>query len=131
MRIELVKNGPLAVSFEVYDDFLNYKSGIYRHTGVRNVENFGFNPFELTNHVVAIVGYGQDETSGELYWIVKNSWGTGKTTTTFFAFSFCLTKFISLKQIEKGWGENGFFRIARQTDECAIESIAVSANIIV
>ena len=80
MRIELVKNGPLAVSFEVYDDFLNYKSGIYHHTGVRNVDNFGFNPFELTNHVVAIVGYGQDETSGELYWIVKNSWGTGKTT---------------------------------------------------
>ena len=83
MRIELVNNGPIAVSFEVYDDFLNYKSGIYHHTGVRNVENFGFNPFELTNHVVAIVGYGQDVTSGELYWIVKNSWGTGNTTAFF------------------------------------------------
>ena len=33
MRAELVKNGPVAVSFEVYGDFLNYKSGIYHHTG--------------------------------------------------------------------------------------------------
>lgn len=33
MKIELVKNGPLAVSFEVYDDFRFYKGGIYHHTG--------------------------------------------------------------------------------------------------
>ena len=51
------------------------------------------------------LGYGADETTGELYWIVKNSWGTS-------------------------WGENGFFRILRQNDECAIESIAVAADII-
>lgn len=77
MRIELVKNGwfdcflffwtflknvvflyfykkfvtrPLAVSFEVYDDFFNYKSGIYHHTFERDEKNFQFNPFELTNH---------------------------------------------------------------------------------
>ena len=34
MRLELVKNGPMAVAFEVYNDFFNYKSGIYHHTGV-------------------------------------------------------------------------------------------------
>lgn len=33
MKIELVKNGPIAVSFEVYDDFRFYKGGIYHHTG--------------------------------------------------------------------------------------------------
>ena len=33
MRLELLKNGPIAVSFEVYDDFRNYKGGIYHHTG--------------------------------------------------------------------------------------------------
>jgi len=33
MRLELLKNGPIAVSFEVYSDFKNYKGGIYHHTG--------------------------------------------------------------------------------------------------
>ena len=33
MRIELVKNGPISVAFEVYSDFFNYKGGIYHHTG--------------------------------------------------------------------------------------------------
>lgn len=51
MRIALVKNGPLAVSFQVYDDFLNYKSGIYHHTGLSDQINFEFNPWEVTNHV--------------------------------------------------------------------------------
>jgi cathepsin C len=51
MKIELVKNGPLAVSFEVYDDFLKYSGGIYHHTYLRDEINFKFNPFELTNHV--------------------------------------------------------------------------------
>ena len=33
MRLELLKNGPIAVSFEVYSDFRNYRGGIYHHTG--------------------------------------------------------------------------------------------------
>ena len=36
MRIELVKNGPIAVSFEVYSDFKSYKGGIYHHTGEKS-----------------------------------------------------------------------------------------------
>lgn len=55
---------------------------------------------QLTNHAVLLVGYGADEESGEKYWIVKNSWGTD-------------------------WGEDGYFRIRRGVDECAIESMAV------
>lgn len=51
MRIALVNNGPIAVSFEVYDDFLHYSGGIYRHTFFKDEKNFRFNPFELTNHV--------------------------------------------------------------------------------
>ncbi|KAL4217888.1 hypothetical protein ACF0H5_022627 [Mactra antiquata] len=95
MRAELVKSGPIAVSFEVYDDFMYYKSGIYHH--VQELEG-KFNPWEITNHVVLIVGYGEE--NGEKFWIVKNSWGTE-------------------------WGEDGFFRIRRGTDECSMESMAV------
>lgn len=105
MRIALVKNGPLAVSFQVYDDLMNYKSGIYHHTSIRDEVNFKFNPWEVTNHVVLIVGYGTSE-KGEDYWIVKNSWGTS-------------------------WGENGFFKILRGTDECSIESIAVEVDAVI
>ncbi|KAM6158911.1 dipeptidyl peptidase 1 [Rhynchocyon petersi] len=99
MRLELVNHGPMAVAFEVYDDFLHYREGIYHHTGLRDP----FNPFELTNHAVLLVGYGTDSTNGQNYWLVKNSWGTG-------------------------WGENGYFRIRRGTDECGIESIAMAAT---
>ncbi|XP_007079063.2 dipeptidyl peptidase 1 isoform X1 [Panthera pardus] len=99
MKLELVHHGPMAVAFEVYNDFLHYRKGIYYHTGLRDP----FNPFELTNHAVLLVGYGTDPVSGMDYWIVKNSWGIG-------------------------WGEDGYFRIRRGTDECAIESIAVAAT---
>uniref|UniRef100_A0A3P9L1Y7 Dipeptidyl peptidase 1 n=2 Tax=Oryzias TaxID=8089 RepID=A0A3P9L1Y7_ORYLA len=99
MMKELVHHGPMAVAFEVYPDFMHYAGGIYHHTGLADP----FNPFELTNHAVLLVGYGRCHKTGEKYWIVKNSWGTS-------------------------WGENGFFRIRRGSDECSIESIAVAAT---
>ncbi|XP_061683773.1 dipeptidyl peptidase 1 isoform X2 [Syngnathoides biaculeatus] len=99
MMLELVQNGPMAVSFEVYSDFMHYKEGIYHHTGISDP----FNPFELTNHAVLLVGYGRCHVTGQKYWLVKNSWGDG-------------------------WGESGYFRIRRGSDECSIESIAVAAK---
>lgn len=98
MKLELIQNGPLTVAFEVYPDFQLYKSGIYHHVQTA----IRFNPFSLVNHGVLITGYGIDNRSGEKYWIVKNSWGTA-------------------------WGEQGYFRIRRGTNECNIESMAVSA----
>ncbi|XP_077422865.1 dipeptidyl peptidase 1 [Vanacampus margaritifer] len=99
MMLELVQNGPMAVAFEVYPDFMHYKEGIYHHTGISD----SFNPFELTNHAVLLVGYGRCHMTGQKYWLVKNSWGTS-------------------------WGEGGYFRIRRGSDECSIESIAVAAK---
>lgn len=96
MKLALVKGGPLVVGLEVYNDFLSYKGGVYHHTGLQD----RFNPLELTNHAVLLVGYGEDANTGEKYWTVKNSWG-------------------------EDWGEGGYFRILRGRDECAIESMAV------
>ena len=101
MQLALVKNGPITIGFEVYDDFFNYKGGVYQHTGVKH-SLLKFNPFELTNHAVLIVGYGTDSASGLKYWSVKNSWGTG-------------------------WGEDGYFRILRGVDECGMESVAMES----
>ena len=46
----LVENGPLSVSFEVYDDFMMYKSGVYHHTGALKSKQSGtsFDPFEVS-----------------------------------------------------------------------------------
>lgn len=52
MQAELIKNGPISVSFEVTEDFEAYKNGIYHKVDVGD----GFNPWEVTNHVVSIVG---------------------------------------------------------------------------
>ncbi|MPC15985.1 Dipeptidyl peptidase 1 [Portunus trituberculatus] len=119
----LVEKGPLAVAYAVYDDFPNYDGGIYHHTGERNI----FNPLEVSgrrkeegnignmrneqmepkyvNHAVLLVGYGEDEITGEKFWTLKNSWSDS-------------------------WGEDGYFRIRRGTNECAIESMAVDITAI-
>ena len=68
-----------------------------------NLHNCKDSIFQEVNHAVLLIGYGQDETTGEKYWIVKNSWGTT-------------------------WGEDGYFRIRRGTDEVAIESCVVHAT---
>ena len=67
MKLELVKNGPLAVSFEVYDDFMSYKGGVYHHTFLKDKKNLRFSPFQLTNHAVLLVGYGTDEKTCKQY----------------------------------------------------------------
>jgi cathepsin B len=54
----LVTKGPVTAAFTVYEDFVNYKSGVYKHvTGSA-----------LGGHAVKIIGYGVD------HWIVVNSW---------------------------------------------------------
>lgn len=49
------------------------------------------------NHAVLGVGYGHDSETGLDYWILKNSWSDD-------------------------FGENGYFRIRRGTDECGIST---------
>lgn len=56
---------PVAVSIEAGGaNFQHYSNGVYNGPCGTQL-----------NHGVTVVGYGQDEETGERYWIVKNSWG--------------------------------------------------------
>ncbi|EER14370.1 cathepsin B, putative [Perkinsus marinus ATCC 50983] len=58
-------DGPVSATFYVYEDFLAYKSGVYKHTSGSL----------LGAHAVKIIGWGED--GGEAYWLVVNSWNEG------------------------------------------------------
>merc|ERR1712025_1540640 len=49
---EIERNGPVVATFDVYTDFLNYASGVYRYT----------NGTTDSSHAVRIIGWGQDGT---------------------------------------------------------------------
>ena len=76
----------------------------YNHLVINRVINYYSNIIHKNNrgtdHAVLAVGYGTDYSTGQEYWLVKNSWGDN-------------------------WGENGFIRIKMGT--CGIEK-AVSSQ---
>lgn len=59
---EIMTNGPVEAAYDVYEDFLTYKSGVYQHkTG-------GY----LGGHAIKILGWGVE--NGTSFWLVANSW---------------------------------------------------------
>uniref|UniRef100_A0A7S3D4W0 Peptidase C1A papain C-terminal domain-containing protein n=1 Tax=Palpitomonas bilix TaxID=652834 RepID=A0A7S3D4W0_9EUKA len=64
MKKEIASNGPIEGAFLVFEDFVNYKSGVYKYTSGSL----------LGGHAVKIIGYGSE--SGEEYFLVQNSWTT-------------------------------------------------------
>jgi cathepsin B len=61
---EIHSHGPIEVAFTVYNDFMSYSSGIYKHT------TGGM----LGGHAVRMLGWGVD--NGVKYWLCANSWNT-------------------------------------------------------
>jgi len=52
----------MMVGLSVYEDFTSYASGVYKHiTGGM-----------VGGHAIKLVGWGHDETTGELYWVCQN-----------------------------------------------------------
>jgi len=61
---DIMTNGPVEGAFEVYVDFLHYKSGVYRHTHGQY----------LGGHAIRVLGWGEE--GGQKYWLCANSWNT-------------------------------------------------------
>ncbi|KAF8413795.1 hypothetical protein HHK36_001788 [Tetracentron sinense] len=87
-----VAKQPVSVAIEASGyAFQFYSKGVFTGTCGNNLD-----------HGVAVVGYGED--TGQKYWLVKNSWGTG-------------------------WGEAGYIRMERDiADEGGLCGIAVEAS---
>jgi cathepsin C len=97
--VKELQDGPLTVGFWASQDLMFYRGGIW-HSLATNPEITHHNnkrEWEKTNHAVTLVGYGTE--NGEKFWIAKNSWGST-------------------------WGEDGYFRVRRGTDEGGFESMA-------
>jgi cathepsin F len=90
----LYRTGPLSITINA-SNLQYYQGGIY------NVP-YNYCPY-APDHGVNLVGYGVT-TSGQKYWIVKNSWGSS-------------------------WGEAGYFRIARGVGLCGINQYVISATL--
>jgi len=73
----------------------------YYDTGILNPDDSECDPQGL-DHGVTLVGYGTEDSQD--YWIIKNSWGSS-------------------------WGEQGFFRIARGTGACGLNTDVSSSQI--
>jgi len=74
IQTELMTNGPVEVSFSVYEDFMTYTGGVYYH-----VTGSG-----LGGHAVKMMGWGTDADTGMDYWLIGNSWNSDWAEDGFF-----------------------------------------------
>ncbi|XP_044005652.1 tubulointerstitial nephritis antigen-like [Aphidius gifuensis] len=90
---EIFKYGSVQATMKVYEDFINYKTGIYKQS-----------PDALFMGYSSVIIIGWGEELNEKFWIAANSWGTS-------------------------WGDNGYFKIAKGINSCAIEYYVVGVKV--
>uniref|UniRef100_A0A7R9X159 Peptidase C1A papain C-terminal domain-containing protein n=1 Tax=Craspedostauros australis TaxID=1486917 RepID=A0A7R9X159_9STRA len=86
LQAEIYARGPVATGVNA-EPLLKYTGGIVRNTNPLNM---------MVNHIVSITGWGTDPKTGDVFWIVRNSWG-------------------------EYWGEMGSFRILAGHNSLGIE----------
>jgi cathepsin L len=74
--------GPIAITVDA-SSWGSYRGGVFNGCNQVNPD---------LDHGVVLVGYGKDKTTGELFWLVRNSWGPK-------------------------WGEGGYIRLKRTVGE--------------
>lgn len=85
IKAEIFARGPVSCGIAVTPAFEAYTGGIFHDTTGRKTA-------ADIDHAINIVGWGQDPSTGEDYWIMKNSWGTP-------------------------WGERGYARVTTNRTE--------------
>jgi len=97
---EILVNGPVVAPVFVHDDFLVYRSGVYRTlpTASRITDRNRM----MVIHAIKLIGWGVDRSQGP-YWLVENSWGSS-------------------------WGEHGFAKIARGKESILIDNLVMAAT---
>eukprot|EP01017_Pseudomicrothorax_dubius_P028202 TRINITY_DN3336_c0_g3_i3.p1 TRINITY_DN3336_c0_g3~~TRINITY_DN3336_c0_g3_i3.p1 ORF type:complete len:484 (+),score=93.76 TRINITY_DN3336_c0_g3_i3:60-1511(+) len=102
MMEELMKNGPIVVTFEPPVDFEEYQAGtILRDKAVEDPRKAPLlGEWQAVGHSVLCVGWG--ERAGFKYWIILNTWGTG-------------------------FGDQGYFLVRRGKNDFGIESMPEAA----
>ena len=74
MMAELHANGPISCGIQATDKFETEYTKIVEGEGDYIYREKIL--FPQINHEISVVGYGKDATTGEQYWIGRNSWGT-------------------------------------------------------
>lgn len=77
IKAEMFKNGPVGVAFDVYGDFMHYKSGVYAHTSGDYLGKYSY-AFQIPNynliflggHAVKMIGWGVENNVP--YWLCVN-----------------------------------------------------------
>jgi cathepsin B len=72
IKSEIYSHGPVEGAFTVYEDFFNYKSGVYSPTSTD----------VAGGHAIKVLGWGNED--GKDYWLCANSWGSGWGMKGFF-----------------------------------------------
>jgi cathepsin B len=75
MQLDILTNGPIVASIMIYYDLMFYRTGVYRNTSVNPIGGHGGKQSVSALKLVRVIGWGVEESSKELYWLITNSWG--------------------------------------------------------